>query len=229
VVWPVDEYAGGCRCYNQAGGCSLQRLLSRGVLGLGLIKIRPAVELIGGVRVVVGVGVGVRGVVGDDLLASLACYESFRMGPASIAEAKWEVLVVWGINTRWLSSRLACGDPWGCRVPVRSRSGLEVGVLVVKGNLAKFAVRLPVITSGSVTSPVLGLGVMVRWRWNDPAPSALQIQDPKTKVSPRLKATHGLMKIEAVKFAMRSSARAPTWSTSCQCFRPATYQGEYPR
>jgi predicted outer membrane protein len=38
----------------------------------------------------------------------------------------------------------------------------------------------------------------------------VQTQDPKTKVSPRLKATDGLMEIEAVKFAMRSSARAPT-------------------
>jgi hypothetical protein len=54
-------------------------------------------------------------------------------------------------------------------------------------------------------------------------------QDPKTKVSPRLKATIGLMEIEAVEFAMRSSARSPTWRASCQCFRPATYQGEYPR
>jgi hypothetical protein len=54
-------------------------------------------------------------------------------------------------------------------------------------------------------------------------------QDPKTKVSPRLKATIGLMKIEAVEFAMRSSARAPTWRASCRCFRPATYQGEYLR
>jgi hypothetical protein len=54
-------------------------------------------------------------------------------------------------------------------------------------------------------------------------------QDLKTKVSPRLKATIGLMKIEAVEFAMRSSARSPTWHASCRCFRPATYQGEYPR
>jgi hypothetical protein len=28
---------------------------------------------------------------------------------------------------------------------------------------------------------------------------------------------------------MRSPARAPTWRASCRCFRPATYQGEYPR
>jgi hypothetical protein len=28
------------------------------------------------------------------------------------------------------------------------------------------------------------------------------------------------MKIEAVEFAMRSSARTPTWRASCRCFRP---------
>jgi hypothetical protein len=39
----------------------------------------------------------------------------------------------------------------------------------------------------------------------------------------------GLVKTETVEFAMRSSARAPTWRASCRCFRPATYQGEYPR
>jgi hypothetical protein len=49
------------------------------------------------------------------------------------------------------------------------------------------------------------------------------------KVSPRLKATIGLMKIEAVEFSMRSSARSPTWRASCRCFRPATYQGEFLR
>jgi hypothetical protein len=48
-------------------------------------------------------------------------------------------------------------------------------------------------------------------------------------VSPRLKVTVGLMKIEAVESSMRSSARSPTWRASCRCFRSATYQGEYPR
>jgi hypothetical protein len=43
---------------------------------------------------------------------------------------------------------------------------------------------------------------MVRRRWKDPAPSAVQTQEPKTKVSPRLKAVVGLMKIEAVEFAI---------------------------
>jgi hypothetical protein len=38
----------------------------------------------------------------------------------------------------------------------------------------------------------LWLGCMVRRRWKDPAPSAVQTQAPKTKVSPRLKATVGL-------------------------------------
>jgi hypothetical protein len=61
------------------------------------------------------------------------------MGPASIAEAKWEVLVEWGINTQWLSSRLACGDPWGRRVRVGGGSGLEVGVSVVERNFTKFS------------------------------------------------------------------------------------------
>jgi hypothetical protein len=69
---------------------------------------------------------------------------------------------------------------------------------------------------------VLGLGVMVRRRWKDPVPSAVHTQDPKTKVSPRLKATIGLTKTEAVEFVMRSSARTPTWRASCRCFRPAT-------
>jgi hypothetical protein len=63
----------------------------------------------------------------------------------------------------------------------------------------------------------------------DTAPSAVHTQDLKTKVSPRLKVTVGLMNIEAVEFAMRSSARSPTWRASFRCFRPATYQGEYPR
>jgi hypothetical protein len=43
---------------------------------------------------------------------------------------------------------------------------------------------------------------MVRRRWNDPAPSVVQTQELKTKVSPRLKATVGLMKMEAVEFAI---------------------------
>jgi hypothetical protein len=43
---------------------------------------------------------------------------------------------------------------------------------------------------------------MVRRRWKDPAPSAVQTQEPKTKVSPRFKATVGLMKMEAVEFAI---------------------------
>jgi hypothetical protein len=43
---------------------------------------------------------------------------------------------------------------------------------------------------------------MVRRRWKDPALSAVQTQDPKMKVSPLLKVTVGLMKMEAVEFAI---------------------------
>jgi hypothetical protein len=57
-------------------------------------------------------------------------------------------------------------------------------------------------TSGSVTSPVSGLGDMVRRRWKDLEPSAVQTQELKTKVSPRLKATVGLMKMEAIEFTI---------------------------
>jgi hypothetical protein len=43
---------------------------------------------------------------------------------------------------------------------------------------------------------------MVRRCWKDPTPSAVQTQEPKTKVSPRLKATVGLMNIKAIEFAI---------------------------
>jgi hypothetical protein len=51
---------------------------------------------------------------------------------------------------------------------------------------------LPVTTSGSVMKPVSGLGGMVRRRWTEPAPSAVQTQAPNMKMSPRSKATVGL-------------------------------------
>jgi hypothetical protein len=50
---------------------------------------------------------------------------------------------------------------------------------------------------------------MVRWRWKDLAPPVVHTQDPKTKVSLRLKAMVGLMEIETVEFAMRSSVINP--------------------
>jgi hypothetical protein len=92
--------------------------------------------------VVAGGGVGVRRVVGDDLLASPMCSESLRMGPAGIAEAIWEVLEELGVNTRWLSSRLTCDGPWGRRVRIGGGSGLEVGVLVVERNFTKFSSKI---------------------------------------------------------------------------------------
>jgi hypothetical protein len=43
---------------------------------------------------------------------------------------------------------------------------------------------------------------MVRQRWKDLALLAVQTHEPKTKVSPRLKAIVGLMKMEAIEFAI---------------------------
>jgi hypothetical protein len=76
---------------------------------------------------------------------------------------------------------------------VGSGSELEVGVLVEKRNFAELAGEFARDYFGSVTKPVSVLGCMVRQRWKDPAPSVVQTQAPKTKVSPRLKATVGLM------------------------------------
>jgi hypothetical protein len=64
--------------------------------------------------------------------------------------------------------------------------------MVEDRNFAELAGEFACDTSGSVTKPVSGLGGMVRRRWKDPAPSAVQTQAPKMKVSPRLKATVGL-------------------------------------
>jgi hypothetical protein len=151
------------------------------------------------------------------------------MGPTSVAEVVWEVLVKSGNPTRWLRSRLARGDPGGLRVRVGGGSVLEVGVLVLERNFTKFSGERAYDDFGKRHESSLRFGIMVRWRRKEPTPSAVQTQEPKTKVSPWLKATVGLMRIEAVEFTMRSSARSPTWHTSCQCFRSATYQGEYPR
>jgi hypothetical protein len=117
-------------------------LLCRVVLGLGILRVRPEVELVCGVRVeaeegvgvrgVVGGGVGVRVVLGYGLLASPARNGSLRVGPADVAGATCEVLTGWGVRMRWLSSRLAYDSPWGRRVRVGGGSGLEVDVLVEK-------------------------------------------------------------------------------------------------
>jgi hypothetical protein len=84
-------------------------LLSCVGIGLEIVRVRPEVELIGGVRVVVRDEVGVRVVVGDrvgvrvvlggDLLPSPTCGEILRVGLASDAEVVWEVLMEWGVRT----------------------------------------------------------------------------------------------------------------------------------
>jgi hypothetical protein len=107
------------------------------VLRLGLVRVRSEVELVGGVRVVAGVGVRV--VLGDNLLPGPARKESLRVGLAGVAKAVWEVLMEWGVRTGWLSSWLAYDGPWGRRVRVGGGSKLEVGVLVVERNFAEFS------------------------------------------------------------------------------------------
>jgi hypothetical protein len=114
-------------------------LLCGVVLGLGLVRVRPEVELIRGIRVetgervgvqvVAGGGVGVRVGVGYDLLAGPARGGSLRVGPTGVAGATCEALVGWGFHMRWLSSRLAYDSPRGRRVRVGGGSKLEVGLL----------------------------------------------------------------------------------------------------
>jgi hypothetical protein len=111
-------------------------LLCSIVLGLGLVRVRPEVELVGGVRVeaeervgvriVAGDGVGVRVVVGYDLLAGPVPSGSLRVGPADVARAACEALTEWGVHTRWMGSRLAYDSLRGRRVRVEVRSKLEV-------------------------------------------------------------------------------------------------------
>jgi hypothetical protein len=64
--------------------------------------------------------------------------ESLHVGPAGVAEAVWEVLMEWGVRTRWLNSRLACDGPRGRCVRVGGGSGLEISMLVVERNFAEF-------------------------------------------------------------------------------------------
>jgi hypothetical protein len=75
-------------------------------------------------------------------------------------------------------------------------------VLVVERNFAEFSGEIARDYFGKCHEPGLRVGGMVRRRCKDPVPSAVQTQEPKTKVSPRLKATVGLMRIEAVEFAI---------------------------
>jgi hypothetical protein len=102
-------------------------------------------------------------------------------------------------------------------------------VLVVEQNFAKLSGEVACDHLGKCHE--LGLRVGCYGEAALEGSSAVSYADPgpETKVSPRLKATVGLMKIEAVEFAIRSSMRSPTWCASCRCFRPATYQGEYQR
>jgi hypothetical protein len=66
-------------------------------------------------------------------------------------------------------------------------------VLVEKRNFAEPAGEFARDHFGKRHEAGLRVGGMVSRRWKDPAPSVVQTQEPKTKVSPRLKVTIGLM------------------------------------
>jgi hypothetical protein len=80
-------------------------LLSKVVLGLGILRVRPEVELVRevwveaeervGVRGVTGGSVGVRVVLGYGLLAGPACRGSLRAGLVEVAGATREALAGW--------------------------------------------------------------------------------------------------------------------------------------
>jgi hypothetical protein len=94
---------------------------------------------------------------------------------------------------QWLSSRLAYGSPGDVEFELETDPSSKSECWSKSEISPNLPASSPVTTSGSVTKPVSGLGAMARRRWKDPAPSAVQTQAPKTKVSPRLKATVGLM------------------------------------
>jgi hypothetical protein len=124
-------------------------MLSGVVLRLEILRIRPEVELVCGVRIeleervgvrsVAGGGVGVRVVLRYGLLAGPARRGSPRAGPAEDAKATRGALTECWDHTRWLSSRLACDSPWRRRVRVGSRLELEVSVMVQEQNFAELA------------------------------------------------------------------------------------------
>jgi hypothetical protein len=101
-------------------------MLSSIVLGLGILWVRPEVELVceirvepgegDGVRSVTEGGDGVRVVLGYGLLAGPARRGSLRAGPAEDAGATREALTGWWDHMRWLSSQLACDSPWGRQI-----------------------------------------------------------------------------------------------------------------
>jgi hypothetical protein len=109
------------------------------------------------------------------------------MGPAGVAEAIWEVFVQWGCLTRWLRSRLASNEQGRRRVRVGGGSKLDVGVLVVERNFTKFFGECACGNFGKCHEPSLqarGHGEVALER---PSASAMQTQEPRTKVSPRLR------------------------------------------
>jgi hypothetical protein len=75
-------------------------------------------------------------------------------------------------------------------------------VLVAERNFAELSGEIAHDYFGKCHEPGLRVGQHGEAAWKDPAPSAVQTQEPKTNVSSRLNATVGLMKMEVVEFAI---------------------------
>ena len=57
------------------------------------------------------------------------------------------------------------------------------------------------------------------------SPSALQIQDPKTKVVPAEKV---ILRLRSAELSRKNSSKAPTWRASCRCFTTDSLPRGYP-
>jgi hypothetical protein len=119
--------------------------------------------------------------------------------------------------------------PRGHRVRVGGGSKLEVGVLVVERNFAEFSSEIARDYFGKCHEPGLRVGRHGEAALEGSGAISSANLGAEDEGVTAVEGDGWLMKIKAVEFAMRSSARSPTRRTSCQCFRPATYQGEYPR
>jgi hypothetical protein len=117
---------------------------------------------VGGVRVVVRDGVGVRVVLGGDLFPILACGESLHVGLASdqrpYGKCSWSGESAHDGSIAG-SHATAHGD-----VEFESDPNSKSACWLQSEISPNFPARSPVTTSGSVTRPVFGLGGMVRRR-----------------------------------------------------------------
>jgi hypothetical protein len=93
----------------------------------------------------------------------------------------------WGVDTRWLSSQLACGDPRARRVRVGGGSRLEVSVLVEERNFTEFSGEIACDHLGKCHEPDLRVGCHGEAALEGSGTVSGANPGPKTKVSLRLK------------------------------------------